>query len=417
MEKDVIKLLIAEHQRRISHISYTERFIQLEEGLNYVFVGLRRAGKSYLMYQQIHHLLKKGHSIEEILYFNFEDDRLAEVTTADLDLIKTCFEEMYSVRPLFFLDEIQNIAHWEKFARRLADQNYQVCITGSNAKMLSAEIATTLGGRYMVQHVFPFSFPEYIHANGIDISNPNYVYHFTREIARNFETYFHFGGLPETIRINDKRSWLSGLYQKIFLGDIVMRHQVRNDFALRVLVRKLAESVRQPSSFTRLANVVSSTGKKISVDTLIDYMDYLKESWLIFSLENYAAKLTEKESNKKYYFVDNGLLNLLLVDPLTSLLENQVAIGLYRLYGDKLYYYQQKTEVDFYVDEDKIAVQACYSLQNTDTRAREIDALVKMSKSIDIKQCIIVTKDDEETIEADGITIEVIPLWKWLLQG
>ena len=128
----------------------------MEDELNYVFVGLRRAGKSYLMFQQIQGLLKKRHSIEEILYFNFEDDRLANLETGDLDLIKICYEEMYDHKPVFFLDEIQIIPYWEKFARRLADQNYRVYITGSNAKMLSSEIATTLGGRYVIRNVYPF---------------------------------------------------------------------------------------------------------------------------------------------------------------------------------------------------------------------------------------------------------------------
>lgn len=416
MEKDVIKLLITEYQHRVSEIVLTQRPMHLEKVLNYVFVGLRRAGKSYLMYQQIHQLLAQGHKIDEILYFNFEDDRLVQLSVTDLNLIKTCYEEMFDTQPIFFLDEVQNVPYWEKFARRLADQGYRVYITGSNANMLSSEIATTLGGRYTIQEVFPYSFSEYLNAVGIDKNDSNYIYRYRKEILKHFETYFRYGGLPEILLVSDKRSWLSGLFQKIFLGDIVMRYQVRNDFALRVLVRKLAESVRQPSSFTRLANIVSETGKKISVDTVIDYISYMKESWLLFSLENYAAKLAEKESNKKYYFIDNGLLNLFLIDPLTSLLENQVAIELYRKYGDKLYYYHHKTEVDFYVSEEKIAVQACYSLKNIETRQREVNALENMSKQIEINDFLIVTKDEEETIKTEKITINVVPIWKWVLK-
>ena len=112
------------------------------------------------------------------------------------------------------------------------------------------------------------------------------------------------------MNVSGKRAWLSNLYQKLFFGDLVARYQIRNDTAMRVLIRKLAESVKQPSSFNRLANVVSSSGKKISTDTIIDYLNYLKESLILFPVENYAAKLAEKESNKKYYFIDNGLLTL-----------------------------------------------------------------------------------------------------------
>jgi predicted AAA+ superfamily ATPase len=359
-------------------------------------------------------LLALGHSKEESLYFNFEDDRIFSLDIKDLDLIKICFEEMYDCKPIFFLDEIQIIEHWEKFARRLADQGYRVYITGSNAKMLSSEIATTLGGRYVVRNVYPFSFKEYLLLSGIDLNSKNTVYQHYKTINKMFENYFRFGGLPELMHVANKRIWLSSLYQKVFFGDLVTRHQIRNDFALRVLIRKLAESVKQPSSFTRLTNVVSSSGKKASTDTIIDYLGYLKETWLIFPVENFCAKLVEKESNKKYYFIDNGLLNLFLLDPLTSLLENLVAIQLRRLYGEDVYFYQHNIEVDFYIPEIQLAVQVCYSLHDVETRAREINALLKMGQQMNVKKMIIITKEEEENIIQNGYNIEVISVIKWL---
>jgi predicted AAA+ superfamily ATPase len=416
IDKDLIKLLIAEYQREVSNVHLIERDYEMEDGLNYVFVGLRRAGKSYLMFRQIQRLLKNGHSIDEILYFNFEDDRLTTLDTADLDLIKNCYEEMYSHKPLFFLDEIQIVPNWEKFARRLADQNYRVYITGSNAKMLSSEIATTLGGRYMIRNVYPFSFKEFLTSKNIDSNDKNAFFRFRTEINKYFEDYFRFGGLPEAVKVENKREWLSNLYQKVFFGDLVSRYQIRNDFALRVLIRKLGESVKQPSSFSRLANVVSASGKKISVDTVIDYLDYLKESWLIFSIENFASKLADKESNKKYYFIDNGILNLFLLDPQTSLLENLVAVQLRRLYGEDVYFYRNGVKVDFYVPEKQLAVQACYNLNDTETtRKRETNALLQLAKRTEIKKMLIVTKDEENVISENGIEIDVVPVWKWLL--
>jgi hypothetical protein len=414
VNKDIVKLLIAEYQQKAIEISFQERPYIIEDKLNYVFVGLRRVGKSYLMFQQIRKLLDAGHSKDEFLYFNFEDDRIASLATEDLDRIKVCYEEMFDCKPIFFLDEIQIVDGWEKFARRLADQGYRVYVTGSNAKMLSSEIATTLGGRYIIQNVYPYSFLENLTSLGIDLTDRNFIYRLHNEIVKAYENYFRFGGLPELTQVNDKRAWLSNLYQKIFFGDLITRYQIRNDFALRVLIRKLAESVKQPTSFNRLANVVSSSGKKISTDTVIDYLGYLKESWLIFPVENICAKLAEKESNKKYYFIDNGLLNLFLIDPSTSLLENHVAIQLRRLYGDSVYFYHNGIEVDFYIPEIQLAVQVCYSLLDPETRKREINALVKMSKRIDVKKWNIITKDEEETISDQGIIIEVIPAWKWL---
>ena len=414
MNKEIAKLLIAEYQQKAIEISFQERPYKIEDKLNYVFVGLRRVGKSYLIFQQIRHLLDAGHSKDEILYFNFEDDRIDSLATEDLDRMKVCYEEMFDCKPIFFLDEIQTVDRWEKFARRLADQGYRIYITGSNAKMLSSEIATTLGGRYIIQNVYPYSFQEYLTLLGIDLADKNFIYRDRAGIVKAYENYFRFGGLPELTQIADKRAWLSGLYQKIFFGDLITRYQVRNDFALRVLIRKLAESVKQPTSFNRLANVVSSSGKKISTDTVIDYLGYLKDSWLIFPVENIYAKLAEKEAIKKYYFIDNGILNLFLVDPSTSLLENQVAIHLRRLYRDDVYFYHYGIEVDFYVLEEQLAVQVCYSLQDTETRKREINALLKMSKRIDVKRFIVITKDEEDTISEQGINIEVIPAWRWL---
>lgn len=415
MTKDLIKYLISYYQEFVSQISFEKREYELEANANYVFVGLRRAGKSYLMYQHIHHLMEQGHSIEEMLYFNFEDDRIDSITISDLDLIKTCYEEMYAHRPIFFLDEIQNIKGWEKFARRLADTGYRVYITGSNAKMLSSEIATTLGGRYLIKDIYPFSFSEYLLYKKIDLSDKNARFKFRTAITKEYEEYFRNGGLPETLQMADKRAWISSLFNKIFFGDLVTRHQVRNDFALRIMIRKLAESVKQPTSYNRIASIASTVGKKISVDTIIDYMGYLQESWLILSYENIAAKLIDKESNRKYYFIDNGILNLFLLDPATSLLENQVAIRLRQKYGSQVYFYNKNVEVDFVVYDEGIAIQVSYSLSDPETEKREVDALLKLNKVLPMRKLMIICKDEERDITVNDVTIQVIPVWKWLL--
>lgn len=415
MTKDLIKYLISYYQEFVSQISFEKREYELEANANYVFVGLRRAGKSYLMYQHIHHLMEQGHSIEEMLYFNFEDDRIDSITISDLDLIKTCYEEMYDHRPIFFLDEIQNIKGWEKFARRLADTGYRVYITGSNAKMLSSEIATTLGGRYLIKDIYPFSFSEYLLYKKIDLSDKNARFRFRTAITKEYEEYFRNGGLPETLQMADKRAWISSLFNKIFFGDLVTRHQVRNDFALRIMIRKLAESVKQPTSYNRIASIASTVGKKISVDTVIDYMGYLQESWLILSYENIAAKLIDKESNRKYYFIDNGILNLFLLDPATSLLENQVAIRLRQKYGSQVYFYNKNVEVDFVVYDEGIAIQVSYSLSDPETEKREVDALLKLNKVLPMRKLMIICKDEERDITVNDVTIQVIPVWKWLL--
>ncbi|MCQ2091598.1 MAG: ATP-binding protein [Fibrobacter sp.] len=416
MNKNLIKELIIEYQGFAQQISLVPRKLDIESNCNYVFVGLRHAGKSYTMFQCLQQLIASGHKSEEMLYFNFEDDRLENLQASDLDLIKTCYEELYDYRPIFFLDEIQIVSGWEKFARRLADQKFKVFITGSNAKMLSAEIATTLGGRYLIHEVYPYSFEEFLTASGLSPSERNFRIKNRKQIDKLFEQYFTYGALPELPSIQDKRSWLSSLFNKIFFGDLVTRHQIRNNFALKILVKKLAESLKQPVSYNRIANIVSTVGKKLSVDACIDYIKYMQESWLILPYENYQAKLQEKESNRKYYFIDNGILALFLMDPQTSLLENVVAIELRKRYGNSCFFYNANGyEVDFYIPDEGIAIQACYALDKPETYERELNALVKFAKAFSVKKLLIITKDESKTLEKDGFEIECISVANWLL--
>lgn len=417
MDKRVAKLLIAENQRMIQSVELVRRKVSFEPHSNYVLVGLRRAGKSYLLYQRAQDLIAEGHQAEEILYFTFEDDRLENLKLSDLDDIKQAYEEMYEHQPIFMLDEIQIVDGWEKFARRLADQKYRVYITGSNAKMLSSEISTTLGGRFMVQPVFPFSFQEYLQAKQITLPK-QWEYLQNSDIKRTFYEYFSIGGLPELVIIDNqfKREWLGNLYNKIYFGDLISRYGIRNPLAMKTLIRKLAESVKQPQSYNRLANLVSSVAGKVKQETIVDYLEYIKDTCMIFSLENISAKLQEKMSNKKYYFIDNGFLSLFLFDPETSLLENLVAIHLHEKYGDDLFFYNENVEVDFCLFENRQAIQVSYSIQDTATYDREVKALLAYNKRYPGSKLLIITMDEELTIEKDDVTIEVIPVWKWVLQ-
>ena len=236
MTKDVIKQLISEYQTFVTGIDFVRREVDFLDGQNYVMVGLRHAGKSYLMYQHIAELLEKGYRKEQILYFNFEDDRIDSLQLSDLELIKVCYEEMYDLRPVFFLDEIQIVEGWERFARRLADQKYCVYITGSNAKMLSAEIATTLGGRYMIQEVFPYSFREYMKAHGLDLSDSNAVYSMRKQIVRMADEYLYKGGMPETAAMAAPRQWLSSLFNKI--TQIIGLRQAGTEYLIKHIFKK-----------------------------------------------------------------------------------------------------------------------------------------------------------------------------------
>lgn len=420
MQKEVFKQLIKEGQDEIRNVELYERTFGFEEFGRYVLVGIRQAGKSYLLYQRAKKLLKEGYDIKEIVYINFDDERLLGMKADDFDLILQAYGTMFEGKPILLFDEIQNIEGWEHFARRLANQKYMVFITGSNAKMLSRDIATTLGGRYFDEKVFPYSFSEYLGAIGMELED-GWMYGKQKNmVQQKFSDYFRWGGFPELLLFKNKRHWLNSLYEKIVLGDVVQRNNVKNDHALRLAVKRLAENIKQPTAYNRLANMVKSTGVSTNTASVIDYIRYVKEACLMFSLDNYASKFVEKETAKKHYFIDNGLLNIFLTDEDTSLLENLCAITLYKKYNKDdyapgLYYYNRNIEVDFFVPDEALAVQASYTIQNEETRKREVNALIELNKLKPLKEAYIITYDEEEQIERDKLTINVIPVWKWLL--
>lgn len=419
MDKELLKSVIADNQIEIPQYRVEPRDFAFEEFGNYVFVGIRRAGKSYLLYQRIQQMLASGTGWDEMLYINFEDERLEGMGREDLNLLLEVHMEMYGKRPALFLDEIQNVEGWEKFARRLADAKYRACITGSNAKMLSSEIQTTLGGRYITMNVYPYSFKEYLAANRITLAPTTlYATESRATVLSSFDDYFRFGGFPEGAGLKVKRDYLTSVYQKIYLGDIAARHAVANTFALRVLFKKLAESVKQPLSFSRLANIVSSTGAKVGKSTVINYLEYAKDAWLVTPVHNIAGKLVEKETIPKYYFTDNGILSLFLLDAETSLLENLVAVTLLRKFGreDAVFFYGKNVEVDFYLPETETAIQVCYSLADAEAFERETKALVSLCKVLPCKRLLVITRNEERSVEAGGRQVEVLPAWKWLLQ-
>lgn len=417
MTVELFRTIIAENQEYIGEISLVKRPFTLEERGNYVFVGVRQAGKSYLLYQRIQQMIKSGTNLEDIIYINFDDERLIEMTAMDFDLILQAYHSMYEGKPVFFFDEIQNVDGWANFARRLANNKYQVYVTGSNAKMLSRDIETVLGGRYLDIKVFPYDFNEYLKAIGVPLTKGWQYGRKANELQRHFRTYFEWGGFPELVNFHEKRIWLNSLYNRIFFNDLVVRHKIKNEDALRLCVRRLAESVMQPCSLNRLCNLVKSTGTTCSPSTIMEYVRYLQESCLLISLDNYASKFVEKETVKKHYLVDNGLLHLFINNPDTLLLENLCAITLYKKYGKSLFYFNKSIEVDFYVPDEGLAIQASYRMSDKTTLEREMRALEALHSFKPLTKAIIITYEDEGILEYKGLEIEVKPIWKWMLDS
>ena len=420
MNRDTLKQIMVDQKDIYLNNPIISRHYPLEDNVNYCFVGIRRTGKSYMMYQQIKRLKATGVPLSQIVYVNFEDERLLEMTADDLNTILEIGLEISGTdnKPYLFLDEIQNIDGWEKFVRRIADMKYRINITGSNSKMLSSEIASTLGGRFVIMNVYPYSFSEYLIANGKQMDYLGTISTKDRaDVIARYNEYVSYGAFPELVEIKNKRTFLNSIYQTVYLGDIITRNKVTNDFAIRLILKKIAESITKPLSFSRLTNILKSAGTSLGKQTVINYVGYMTDSYLLFTLSNYAAKLVEKETSPKYYFMDTGLLGLMLLDCKSAQLENLVAIELIRRYGfENVYFFENNVEIDFYVPSQKLAIQVSMQvLDNMDTKERETRAFVKLNNFIPNVKCILITNSEEGTLNLYGIQIDVVPVWKWLL--
>lgn len=420
--KTILQDVLTDQWEIVTEQQILPRKFVWEETLNYCLVGIRRAGKSCLLVQRMQELLHMGVSEDTILYVNFEDERLLEMQAEDLNSLLEVQAEWapeHNVQYVF-LDEIQNIPGWEKFVRRLADSRYRVYVTGSNAKMLSREIATTLGGRFMIQEVYPYSFREYLLASGVKKDPSGRLT--TKEkatVSQLFFSYLMEGAFPELIHLRAKKVYLNNIYQTIYLGDIIARNQITSEFSVRLLLKKIAETVCRPISYSRLTGIVKASGLAIAKTTVIHYIACMIDAYLIFPLYNYQGKLVEKETNPKYYFMDTGILNLLLVDGKSQALENLVAIELMRRFGrNQVFFYEKNVEVDFYIPQEQLAIQVCYDLHQTpDTLEREVRALVKFNKFIDCRKCLILTYSEEGSLMKDNVEIRIYPVWKWLAEN
>lgn len=421
MQHDLLKRVILDQHEVIRRAEIIPRTIPIFPEINQVLTGIRRAGKSTLLYALVRQLVADGIDWNRIIYINFEDERLSEMIATDLNDILSVQSEMSDQKGYFFFDEIQNIPGWEKFARRMADRHEFVQITGSNAKMLSREIQSTLGGRYLEKHVWPYSFEEYLNAIGTPHGETELMETVAHgRVRAGCNAYLEDGGLPESLRYPVKRDYLSSVYQKILLGDIVVRNDIRNSNAVALLIKKIAETVMHEVSYAKLYGNLKAIGIKISKDTVIDYVNCVTDSFLLFKIYNHFSSFSERETTPKYYFADNGLLNLFLLDKRSALLENAVAIWLKRHYAEEVCYIQSAStgiDIDFYIPSEHAAIQVCLQL-NDQSSEREIDNLMKASANMpELKRLMIVTAEGTASKRLDPSPIELVPIDLFLLHG
>ena len=420
MNHTLLKQIIMDQHAIIRDFRITARDYAFEPDADYILTGLRRAGKSTILYGIVRNLIAAGTDWNQIVYINFEDERLSDFTWKDFNDIVETASELSSEKTYYFFDEIQNIDRWESFARRMADAKEKVWITGSNARMLSSEMESKLGGRYLSREIMPYDFEEYLTAKNIPHSENDLIATKSAGLIRAAaDSFWREGGFPESVSYLDKRSYAENVYQKVLLGDIAARNGIRQVEGLRILMKKTAETVCRPVSYTKLYNTLHSIGIHLSKDTVITYIHYAEDAFLLFDLKNYYSKFNERESNPKFYFYDNALLNLFLFNKDSALLENEVAVSLRRRYRKNVWYLQSSRtgiDIDFYVPEKQLAIQVAASISDPDTRRRETGNLIKLSQnSDDIRKFIIVTFEEEETIYEKNTEISVIPLYKFLL--
>jgi predicted AAA+ superfamily ATPase len=369
--------------------------------------------------------LRESVDSKNIVYVNFEDDRLLGTTVGDLDDLIEGYFEIYPQKRdekiYLFVDEVQNIPQWESFIRRIYDTlNVQIIITGSSSKLLSSEIATSLRGRTLTYEIFPFSFKEYLRFKNIEVNlNSSKSLSF---IKHSFDEYLISGGFPETIGQEGsmQKRILSDYVNLIVYKDLIERYGITNTALLKHLIKYTFVNMATSVSITKLYNDFKSNGFKLGKETLFDYFGYLEEAYAIFSVPIFRSSVREEQRNpKKIYAIDNGLravYDASFSPDYSKLYENLVFLALRSKTRD-VYYIKERQEIDFYcvIDGVKQLINVSVDISNPDTFEREINSLHEGMEFIGVDTSILITKDREGSQSVGDKLVLFIPLWKWLL--
>lgn len=366
----------------------------------FVVSGLRRSGKTFCLYQAINRLLKT-HTRQQVVYVNFEDERIPQETGILTDLIPT-LQKMYGQKPLYlFLDEIQNIPLWSKWTRRIFDTeaNIWLIVSGSSSKISSREIPTELRGRAVEKQVYPLSFVEFGRFNP---SEPD-----------SFRRYLTFGGLPAVVlaQEGEKRVLTQSIMETIVQRDLIDRYEISNEVALKNALSMLLNS--SMVTVSKLYKSLKSIGTEVGKTTVNQFLHYFESAYFFKQLYLYTPSVRAKlQHPRKIYCIDNGFLTAMSVKlgpNYGRLLENFVYWQLYKKHGDNLHYYRdERGEVDFCVLENGRAAslyQVCYDLSDLETRDREVHTLRRVGKRLGVGDLNLISGHIGEKAEGKGIKI------------
>jgi predicted AAA+ superfamily ATPase len=407
---------------------YVDRALKfLEANVVVALVGVRRAGKSFLM-RQLAKKLAKAEDKRNILMVNFEDERFTHLDTKLLNQIYETYLEVLKPKekPFIFLDEVHRVDGWEKWVRRMHELNKaRLIISGSSAKLLQGELATLLTGRHLDLVVFPLSFKEFLLFKGITIKEELDIVAKKIEIRRLFDEYLEFGGFPAVVMSKEKKQLLLTYFDDVLTKDVERRYKIKKGNSLRTLAKFCLTNISNPITFNSLKKFLS-----LSTDTVEKFLSYLEEVYLIFSLKRFSKKFKEQEkAARKIYAIDVGMARAIgfrLTENKGAAFENLVFIELLRKKALnpllEIYYWKnpEQQEVDFVLKEGtkiKQLIQVCYDLSEPKTKDREIRALLKASKELNCDSLLIITEDYEGEENIKEKKIKFVPLWKWLLQN
>lgn len=426
-KKDIFKEIIRSfHMKPLVAVKKRSLELPFNSGKLITVSGVRRSGKTFLLLDAISRLLVQGVDISRIVYVNFEDERL-DVDKQDLDLILQAYQELYPeaelLKTYFFFDEIQNVDGWEKFIRRVYDTvSKNIFVTGSNSKLLSTDIATSLRGRNLGYEIYPLSFAEFLSFGGID---PDI--HDTRnraKIASNAGQYLLGGGFPELFFIaQDFRiKTLQGYFNVMLFKDLMERYKRKpHAHLLKYFIKRLLANISSPLSLHKIYNELRSQGYKIDKNLLYELMEELNSIYFFFPLRKYSASVIKREtSEKKFYAVDNGLagaISFSIGEDREKLLENAVFMQFHST-GSDIFFYKDKKECDFIrlaPGGKPEAYQVAYDLASADTRKREIDGLIEACQCLGLTSGTIITMSEEFEEQTGGVQIQALPFYKWAL--
>ena len=408
-----------------------ERKIMLDLDADKVIViaGVRRSGKTSLMFQHIKELMKRKVTKDNIIYVNFENERLIATKATDMDNLLIAHSQIFN--PIggivyLFLDEIQNVENWDKWIRKVYDtKKYRIIITGSSSELLSSEIATALAGRNLSYTVYPFSFSEMLKSRGITAGMSSIKFSSKKgTVLKALDEFLEYGSFPEVILSNNttrKMDLLSSYFDAIFFRDIIKRYNLRETGALNIFLKILASNYSTYFSSTKTQNYFNSMGFEISRVTILNFLEYSKSVFFAEILEQYLKSPRKRFARQvKSYIVDIGLSRLFTDIDKGRALENAVFIELLRRkkVSDNIYYLKLKSgkEIDFIVGRKPTKlIQVCYELSSIDVKGMETSALVEAAKALKLKEGIIITYDYDGSENVDGIKIVYLPFWEWAL--